>query len=92
MPQLEFPNCCIRQIGIGRRLFYPAEAAVSEGVQPRFAQAETADKLVTDRTQVVGQPGLIELDGPGADRFIRQPALLAALKAGAAEAVIGVSM
>ena len=41
---LEFPQYRIHQRVIGDQLFYLAEAAV-EGVQPRFAQAQTTDRL-----------------------------------------------
>jgi hypothetical protein len=42
--RLEFPQYRIHQRVIGDQLFYLAEAAV-EGVQPRFAQAQTTDRL-----------------------------------------------
>ena len=42
--RLEFPGYRIHQRVIGDRLFYLAEATIA-GVQPRFAQAQTIDRL-----------------------------------------------
>ena len=42
--QAEFPHYQIVMRAIGDRMFYLAEASVPH-VQPRFAQAETTDRL-----------------------------------------------
>ncbi len=42
--QLESPGYRITQIAIGGKLFYAAEA-VTDGIQPRFGQAESVERL-----------------------------------------------